>query len=41
MKPSGAYYRRHEERFNALYYDMHVELLFPLDTSRVDFDPTL
>ena len=41
MKPSGAYYRRHDERFNGLYYDLHVELLFPLDTSRDDFDPTL
>jgi len=41
MKPSGAYYRRHNGRFNALYYDMHVQLLLPLDTSRDDFDPKL
>jgi len=39
MKPHLSQYRRHDDRFNALYYDMHVEIHSPLDTSREDFEP--
>ena len=39
MIPTNANYRRHDGRFNALYCDMHVEIHFPLDTCREDFEP--
>ncbi|MFC1806160.1 type II secretion system protein [Planctomycetota bacterium] len=39
MKPHLSQYRLHNDRFNALYCDMHVELHHPLDTSREDFEP--
>jgi len=41
VKPTNAHYRHHDGRFNALYYDGHVELLVPTETWREDFDPTL
>jgi len=40
MHPTSANYRRHNDRFNALYYDMHTEILEPFETSRADFDQT-
>jgi prepilin-type N-terminal cleavage/methylation domain-containing protein/prepilin-type processing-associated H-X9-DG protein len=32
-------YKRHGGKFTATYYDGHVEMLYPLDTSRDDFYP--
>ena len=41
MNPTKGDYIRHNGRFHALFYDNHVELLYPTDTSRKDFDPKL
>jgi len=32
-------YKRHGGKFTATYYDGHIEMLYPLDTSRDDFYP--
>ena len=38
MHPTWATYNRHNGRFNAMYYDMHVRTLRADETSRADFD---
>ena len=38
MHPTWATYNRHGGRFNAMYFDTHVQLLKASETSRADFD---
>jgi len=38
MHPTWGYYNRHDGKFNALYYDYHIELLRPVETGREDFE---
>ena len=39
MKPHLSQYRRHDDQFAAICYDVHVEMHFPLDTTREHFEP--
>jgi len=38
--PTRKEYNRHDGRFGALYYDFHVEMRVPGETSVEDFDPS-